>query len=636
MAELNPFINAKQIVDEVEGHVTTSQDKAIANANSLRDAATQAIDALSRAVTHLNLDGETPPAPPEFPGFAGVSITLPSLPADSFGTITPINRPDPALGAVSALPPIDIDRFAPATVSINIPEAPEERTFGQVPVAPDLLDPVIPDAPVLDRPILPAMVDIAIPTFDFPQLPTFDAAAPEFHGTSVSTVLQWAETPYETVILQDEMAKLRQMWDGELGLPPAVEAALWERAASREDLSAARDISAAFIEFAGRGFTLPPGALVNRIDAVRQDAQVRKIGLGREILLKVADTQIENLRFACTQAIASENVLISLWTQVAGRQFDAAKIQLDAQMALYNAQIALFNAAQQAYATEATVFRARLDGQLAHIQVFRAELDGEIAKGQINEQRVRIYSEQVKATLADIEVYKAKMQGAQLFSEVQKTKIDSFRAQVQGYAETLQADQVRYQAYESRIKGETAKAGLLESQARAYAAYVSGQAAKADVGINNQRAEIAALGLKLQAYTAGLEKDRAVIAAQQASITAAAEANRVNTARFTAEAGAQTAIAEVQIRATESAIRNNISLYDVEVRKYVADMEQLIRSASVQIEALKSIASAHSTLAAGAMAGISISSSVSASGGVSASGSTSDSTTRDLTVPISF
>lgn len=636
MAELNPFINAKEIVDEVEAHVTTAQDQAIANANALREAATRAIDAISSAVTHLNLGGETPPAPPVFAGFTAANISLPEIPADSFGTITPINRPEPALGGVNPLAPINIDSFAPATVSINIPDAPEERTFGPVPTAPTLLEPALPDAPVLDKPTLPAMVDITIPTFDFPQLPTFDAIAPEFQGASVSTVLQWRETPYEPVILADEMAKLRQMWDGGLGLPPAVEAALWERAASREDLSAARDISAAFIEFSGRGFTLPPGALVNRVDTVRQDAQVRKIGQAREVMLKVADAQIENLRFACTQAIASENVLIGLWSQMAGRQFDAAKIQLDAQMALYNAQIALFNAAQQAYATEATVFRARLEGQLARIQVFRAELDGEIAKGQLNEQRVRIYSEQVKATLADLEVYKAKMQGAQLFSEVQKTKIDSFRAQVQGYAETLQADQVRYQAYESRIKGETAKAGLLESQARAYAAYVSGQSAKADIGINNQRAEISALGLKLQAYTAGLEKDRTTIAAQQAVITAGAEANRVNTARFTAQATAQTTIAEVEIRAAESAIRNSISLYEVEIRKYVADMEQLIRSSGVQIEALKSIASAHSTLAAGAMAGISISSSVSASSGVSASGSTSDSTTRDLTVPVSF
>lgn len=606
--------------EELQEWVTSRQDQARERADQMRDAALQGIEAMSGFIPSLQPSMPIP-APPELTTQIRADMNLPELGTASFGEITPVSRGDFGVGAIDPVPDQNIEDFQPGFETIAVPDAPEPTPLGQIPEKPVLAPIVLPGKPVLDRPTMPSLAEVVIPQFQFPLLPVFTAQAPEFQDSAISTVLQWSEKPYQVEILDEAMAKLRAMWDGGTGLPAAVEQALWERAASREDMSMARDISAAAVEFSSRGFSMPPGMMANRLDAIRTDGQLRKQALGREILIKVADTQIENLRFACTQAIAAEQVLESIWAAMAQREFEAAKIQLDSELALLNARIAIFNARQSAYATEATVFRAKLEASLATIEVFRAQVDAEVAKGQVNEQRVRVYGEQIKALLADLEVYKTEMSGAELQSNVQRNLIEVFKGEVQAFAEVVQADKTRFDAYESRIKGETAKASMVESRARGYAAYVSGKSARAEIAMNNQRTQLAVSDQRLRAYIANLEKDKALMQGQVAVVQANAEAHRANTTRFTAQAGVEGTKVELQIKATEANMRNALALYEVEIRRYISDMEQMIRAAGLQLEALKSAGQATATMAAGAMAGISVGASVSASAGISASGS---------------
>lgn len=617
----NPFVDAPILVREIKDHVTTKQVDAIQNANDARERAMSAIQNIAGSFPGLHLNGLAAPPPPKFPSPDTARIELPELQRGSFGVISPVTTDTFTPGQVGAVPPMDIADFTPVFDSLNIPDAPQVRPDPVFPTAPPVSPINLPDKPAPQRPLLPDLVELVVPEFTFSPLAPYNDDNPEFVGSSVSAVLQWSETPYEPVLMDEEVETLRRMWSGGTGLPQAVEQALWERAASREDVAIARDISAAATEFAGRGFSLPPGMLANRIDTIRTDGQLKKQTLGREVLIKVADTHIENLRFACTQALAAENVLVGLWSQMAQRQFDAAKIQLDSELALLNAQVAIFNALQGARSNTANIRRLALEERSLELQEFKARLDGEVAKGQINDQRLKAFLGQYEGVKADIEVYKSEMEGAKLESELQRNEIEKYKVGVQATAEMVQADKLRYDAYESRIKGESAKAGLLESQARGYSAYVSGKAAKADISIKNQQAELAQIEMGLRAYTARLERDKVQLQAESAAISANAEAHRANTARYTAQAGAQATVAELQIKATEAEIRNSISLYDVEIRKHMADMEQLIRAASLQMEGLKSIGQAYSTLAAGAMAGISLGATIGADARTSASGS---------------
>lgn len=620
MAEMSGIFEAAVTRgQELQTWVLDRQTDAIEQANTMRDQAIQGIEAMSDFTPKLGAN-VLPPQAPELVLAVDVDMNLPELTNASFGTVTPVTRGDFTPQAVAPVSGITIKEFEPSVQSIVIPEAPEPIDHGQVPEAPTLTPITLPAKPVLEKPNLPTLDNVVIPDFVFPTLPVFNAEAPEWQETSISTVLQWQEVPYELTILGEAMAKLRQMWAGGTGLPPEVEQAMWERATSREDLGAARDISAAMVDFSSRGFTLPSGVMVDRVDAIRADAQLRKQALGRDITVLVAQTQIENLRFACTQAIASEQVLISIWSQIASRHFEAAKIQLDSELALLNAKIAIFNAKQSAYATEATIYRVKLEASLAVIQVFRAQVDAELAKGQVNEQRVRTYSEQIKALLADIEVYKVEMEGAELESNMQRNAIEVFKGRIQAFAEVVQADKTRFDAYDSRMKGEGSKAQIVESQARMYAAYVSGKGAQADIGFRNQQAQLAVGEQSLRAYVANLDRDKTLIQQQSAAISAAAEAHRANTQRFVASAQVEGTKAELQVKAAEAGMARAIQLYEIEVRRYISDMEQMIRAAGLQLEALKAAGQATATMAAGAMAGVSVGASVTSSANIGASG----------------
>lgn len=618
---LNPFENAPLIVREVKDHVTEHQNALITRADETRDRAANVISSIAESLKSINPSGSPAPPAPIFPRFKASGINLSDLGQDSFGKISPITQNSFSVSSVKPIDKEDIRDFDPVFDNLAIPDAPAPRPDPVFPDAPVFGDIVLPQKPSSERPTMPNLVELVIPVFAFSPLAPFNETAPEFQGSSVSAVLQWREAPYQTTILEEEMAVVRRMWAGGTGLPPAVEQALWERAASREDVAISRDISAAATEFSGRGFTLPPGMLVNRIDAIRTEGQLKKQTLGREVLIKVADTHIENLRFACQQAIASENVLIGLWSQMAQRGFDAAKAQLESELALLNAQIAIFNARQSAYSTAANVRKTMLEERALELQEFKTEVDAEIAKGQLNEQRLKVFLGLYEALKVDAELYKTEMQGAQLQSELQRNEVDKFKAGVQAVGEIIQADKLRYDAYESRVKGETAKAQLLESQGRAYSAYVSGKVARSEIDVKNQQAELQVMDLQLRAFLGNLERDKTRLQAESAAIQANAEAHRVNTARYTAEAGAETALAELNLKTFDSETRSMIALYDVEIRKHTNAMEQLIRVASLQSEGLKAIGQMHSTLAAGAMAGISLGASIGADAKVGASAS---------------
>lgn len=623
----DPFNEASAFANETQDFVLNQLERQIDEARSLRDEANNSISEMANFELG-SVTGNVPTAP----GLSAldVNVQMPTFNPVSFGQVDSVTLSVPNAPTVD-IPSIDVAPFVPSITSLNIPEAPLYTAPGQAPDAPAEPSIALPDAPVLERPLFPSLSPITIPTFDFPVLPTFDATAPEFEGTSVSTVMQWTESPHQIVVLDEMVAKLRQMWAGGTGLPAAVEQALFERAASREDLVIARDVSAAMTEFADRGFTMPQGMLVARVDAIREEGAIKKNALSREVYIKAIDTEIQNLRFACEQAIAAENVYVSIWNSIAQRQFEVAKIELDAQLALYNAQVAVFNARQSAYATEATVFKTRLDAELTRIEVFKAELEGELAKGQLNQQQVQIYSEQVKALLTDVEIYKAQMEGASVQADVYRSRIEGYKARVGAYAETIQAEKVKFDAYKSRVEGETAKASMLEAESRAYAAYVSGQSSVASIGVERARAQIESARLNFDGFRAQVEQERTRVTAQSEAIRANAAAFTAGTSQFSAQAQAQASLAQANIAAYEAQNRTALALYETETRRYIADMEQLIRKASLQLEAIKAAGQASATLAAGAMAGVNVGASVSGSGSVGASGTISDSFSRSYT-----
>lgn len=609
------------VVDEVESMVSARiQDAALTSA-SLRATALGAISALQSV--NFNYSVGDPPAPPGIDSSINVDINLPPITPTSFGTITSTMPVRPGLEGVPSVSPLDVPGFRSSIGSLTIPNPPPWTAPGAAPVHPTTGSVVLPDSPLLVMPQLPALVEINIPVFGGVTLPFFDASAPEFEGTALPGILQWSEPTYHPEILDEVLGVIRTLWAGGSGIPPAVEQAMVERAMSREDMIANREIDSVAEEFSLRGFTMPTGMQAARTDQMRQDLALKKLSLNRELTIKFAEWQIENIRFGVQQAIAAENVFVNIFLNSAQRMFEAAKFQIEAQLNIYNAQVALFNARMNGYQIEASVFDTLVKAELSKIEVFKAEIEAEVARGQLNEQKVRTYTAQVQALQTEVEIFKARMQGAQIQSEIIRTQIEAYKADVQAYAERIGAEKVKFDAYESQVKGEAAKAGIIDAEARAYAALVQGKANAADVDIKRAELIIQKNRSLIESYIADLDVEKTNIQSQSAVIQAGAQAYVADTQRFAAQAQAETTKAQVQVAAKEAELRTNVSFYQAKVQAYIGHMEQLIRQASLVVDALKAAGQISSTLAAGAMAGVHVGATLSGSGAVSGSGADS-------------
>ena len=621
----DPFLLTAERNLRVQNEVMAALAQAMADAAAMRAEAEQAIGDIASFMPQLAVGGSGAPESPGLPGFT-FGRSLPSAPQAPDIDLTAPDaavQAEPALQTVPVVSPVDIDDFDPTSGGVSLPAPPTLVMPTDEPQRPTLEEVELPSKPVLLRPYAPALVELQIPAFDFDALQYFDEAAPQFSGNlGVSAVLQWSNSEYEPEILPEVMARLRQMWDGGLGLPRDVEQAIYDRMYAREDLAIGRDIDAAYTEFASRGFTMPPGMLSARIDALRADGQRNKLAASRELAIRAADVQIENLRFACQQGIAAEQLLSTIYDNMLRRGLDAARAEMDAQLSVLNAHVAVFNARQSAWSAQAQNRRAELETRLA---TMRMALDAELAKGEINKQNVALYAEQMRALQVDAQLYETEMRGASLQADVQKNRIDAYRADVQAFAERLGTLKVRADMYESQMRGEAARASVLDSSARAYAAYVQGQVSKVEAQSKVQEGALRSNEMRLRAWSTRLEADRTRVQAWLSGVQAKTAAYEARVRGYAAESGAVEALGRTELSAQEASARVAIQRYEAEIRKYLADLEQLRSSASMQLEAIKSAAQAMSTMAAGRMAGMSIGASVGASANMSASGTRSDS-----------
>lgn len=628
MASSNAFAEAFSTVENVEQLVAARVQAASATAAELQSTALQTVSALGNV--NLNFNAGSPPALPNIDPTINVDLDLPSISPTSFGEITSNVPGTPVLDPVPDIPSLTIPDFVSSIGSLNIPTAPAWTATPQAPTEPTIDDVVVPDMPALVVPAPPTLAEITVPDFMGLTLPAFNATAPEFVGTALPGILQWTEPTYHPEIIDDVVVQLRKLWAGGSGIPAAVEQAMWARAAEREDLTAERELDSVSEEFSMRGFTTPPGMQAARTDQLRQDLAVKKLGLNRELTIQIAQWQVENIRFACTQAIAAENVYVNLFLNQAQRLFEAARFQIESQINIYNAQVALFNARMNGYQISAQVFNTLVQAELSKIEAFKAEVDAEVARGQLNTQKVQAYAAMIDALKAQTDVYRTQMQGAEIKSNVIRNKIEVFKAQVQAYAEQINAQKTVFDAYESQVKGEAAKAGIIDAEARAYAALIQGKSSIADIGVKRADVAIDKNRVLIQGYTAALEAEKVRIQSQLSVIQSGAQAYIADTQRFAAVAQAEGTKAQVTVAAKEAELRTNVAFYQAQVQAYLGNMEQLIRKASLIIDALKAAGGISSTLAAGAMAGVHVGASLAGSGAVSATGAESYSTSSSI------
>ena len=559
------------------------------------------------------------PTPPnfEFNNLPTGNVTAPS--SVNFGDVSELRAPSIESIDIDSVDTDEIPTFNSSIGSITLPAPPGAIDLSAKPDRPKLNAIIIPGAPEIVQPDLGDLIAINIPTFRFPELPTFDGTAPTIDFVAPSTTLIWAEPVYASTNLTDIQARVKAMLGGGTGLPAAVEAALFDRARGREDVLGLKARQEAFDTFAGRGFTMPPGMLAAQVNAVIEDNRLKASAINRDILTQSAQWEIENLRFAVQQGIALEGTLIAMFQQMAQRAFEAARYRVEAEVSIFNAKVGLFNAQQNAYQVAASVYKTRLEGALAVLEVFKAEIQAQQAIGQLNEQTVKVFQAKLEATRNQVEIYKATMEGVRAQSDVNKNEIEAYKADVSAYAEGIQAQKVIFDAYDSQIKGELGKTQIIEAESRAFAATVQAYDSRSNIKVKNLQVKIEAMQAATSRFSARADMERSRVTSQLGVVQARAEAYRADIGRFSAELNAQTSNTEMNGRLLQARLSNNLAYFEIMLKEYDARMARMLEQSKLQSEAQKAAGQMASQLAAGAMAAIHVSAGMSGSAGISSS-----------------
>lgn len=563
----------------------------------------------------------TAPSPPQLSaGYTTLQPpTPPTLNTDPTSGITPPDDPQITTAlleqAMASEPPaptltltLPAEPVAPTFASITTPAAMDASLRpGDPPTAPTV---TLPTAPAIVLPSPPGLHTLSLPTAPtvniaalqaqfaalFAQIPAPPAlTAGDWWGEQAraqTTVSGWVNTVvarYASFAVTD--TRLAELLSGtSTGLPAAVEDALRARAYRDVDDQAAADEQRVTEEFAARGFSLPSGPLLLRLDEVRQQGRNAKQKLRMDIFVQAAEWEIKNLQFAVQQGIQYEGqmrqhalAVMDLDRQMATDATQALKQTADLLLAAYTAQVEMVKT-KVAFLTEWT----RLE--LAKLDVYKAEIEGEIAKGNLDRTAVDAYQAQLQGVLTQVQVYKTQIEAESVRLDVGKLELAAYQAKVQAYAEAVRAWATEWEGYAAQTKAHQAAADLYQAQAQSFATKLKAlsdvEQAKGALYESQMRGFAARLqnaGMLAQAQTGVFD---ALVRAYVAQVTAATgieqakvELARSATADFAARLQALISVDQAQVGVFEAEVRRfatelqaeqtKASIFDTQVRGYI-------------------------------------------------------------------
>lgn len=489
----------------------------------------------------INVSWSTIPAPnlPTIPN-------MPTLPALSFAV--PSGQPSGFSGSMANVAIDDINVQAP---TLNFGTAPE-LVIGSAPAIPTPRDVALPNAPDIELPDVPQFLNLQTHNFagvdlqghwldklnDIPELSLLEPAPFEYkHGPR-----------YASELLEGLKAVLNARIHSGTGIAPAVEQQIWERARDQElRLAQARE-QEVMRSAESLGFALPSGVLAGQLADARREFHDKLSTLRREIAIKQAELEQENVKHAITTAVQLEGTLMQDYREYEQLVFEAAKVSAELAVTMHNAHIEQFKALLVGYQAYASAYDTVVKAQLAKVEVFKALLAAEETKASINKSLVERYKAEIEGRLAAVQVYKAQVGAAQTLVELERTRIQAGGEQVKAFVATVNAEVAKADLYKTRVGAETAKVEATGAMVRAYAAKVGAQAEKARVEVAKYQAQLAAKGLEWDGWKARLS-------AEVAKMEASAKASNILVDGYKVGATAAEAQAQSIMRRWEADIK---------------------------------------------------------------------------------
>ena len=575
-------------------------------ANQAAGRLTTATDAFNRAVyspAQISVQWQTLAAPnlPPIPN-------IPTLPTATF------TEPGGMPGALSAsMGNVQIDDLDITIPALDFGTAPT-LTIGTAPALPELREVSVPDAPAVVLPEAPSF--LALQTHSFGGVNLHEEWLDKLDDIPELSLLEpapFAYTPgakYASQLLDSLKALLNARIHGGTGLDPVVEQQIWDRARDRETQIALAREQEVLRGAEALGFPLPSGVLAGQLADARREYHDKLSGLSRDISIKQAELEQENVKNSIQAALQLESTLMDSLYKYEMLAFEAAKAAADNAIQANNAAIEHFKALLAGYQAYASAYDTVVKAELSKVEVFKALLSAEETKSNINRSLVERYKAEIEGSMAAVEIYKARVGAAQTLVELEKARIQAGGEQVRAFVATVNAETAKADLYKTRVSAEATKVEAVGTVARAYGAKVGAQAEKARVEVAKYQAQVAAKGLEWDGWKARLS-------AAVARVEAAAKTSSITLDGYRAGAAAAEAQAGSYMRRWEADIKQYEAGKELTFRVAKANADAVMHTQDMKLEAAKIALATQSQSVASAWAMVSASASVGSSTTVS-------------------
>ena len=588
--------------------VTQAFDRAYeyaASSRSMLATFTQALDTSIYSPPTISLTWTTiaPPSLPDIPD-------APAMPTIAFTVPTG----EPTELSID-LPSITIDDFTEVAPTLTIPTAPT-ISYGSVPTVPSAGTVTVPSAPTITMPDAPTYLTLSTISFagvdlhedwltDLQNMPAFTLVSP--------TPYSYALGPeYASQLLDALKDTLLARLSGGTGLAPAVEQAIWDRARDRETKIAQANEDEISRASEAMGFQLPSGVLAAQLVEARQTYYDKLSELSRDIAIKQADLEQENLKQTIAAGMQLEGQLIDYAYKLEALSFENAKTYADNAVQVYNSSVEGYRALLAGYAQYAANYKTLIDAELSKIEVYKAQLQGEQTKADINSTLVQQYKATIDAGLSQVEIYRAQVGAAQTLIQLEQTKISAAGEQVRAFVAQVNAETAKVEAYKAGVQAQATLVDMYKTKADAFGAKVGAQAEKAKAELARYNALVQAKQSEWEGYKTKVQTEGERIRALGLQSNALLDGYKATTTAIEAESRMHTALWETQLKDYEASIQATL-----QTAKINADVA--IQTNNARLDAAKVGAQVYAQLTSSAYSMVHASAGISASGGTSVS-----------------
>lgn len=527
-----------------------------------------------------------------------VSVTWNSLPAPSLPGLpaTPV-MPDVTfnnalLGQTPEpltldLPTTVFSEFTAVEPELNIQPTPliQRRT---APVIPSVRDVSVPTAPDLGEEVTPptylelrtvtfAGVDLHLDWLDrLNDIPTLTLVEP--------TPFNYTPGPeYESNLLLALKGILEKRLLGGTGLPESVEQAVWDRARDREAKTALANEADIQRSAEALGFALPSGILTAQLREARKNYYEKVSGLSRDIAIKQAELEQENMKQTVASVMTLEGTLIEYTAKREQLAFEAAKVAAENAIALVNQANENYKTLMVGYQAYGAAYDTLIKAELAQVEVLKAESELELSKSQINRELTERYKAEIEARMSRIRVFEGQLGAAKTLMELEGLRLSAAGEEVKAFIAAVNADTAQIEAVKAANQAEEIKERIYQTKAQAFSAVVAAQSERSKAELARYTALRDDKRSEWEGYKVRLEAEGMRLDALGKQSTAMLEVYR---------AGAQ---------AVESQARMTTMVWETQIKDYEASQNIAYEAAKVNLasfEATRTLASRAAEVAA--------------------------------------